>query len=733
LTSCKSEAPAAKKEEAKKEEAKKKKAKTPEADKQKPAEPDEAARAVDEAGDSPVETAGQADKTAEGVKASEKPAEEKAEKKADEARPEGEPALAEAKAEEKKEEVMSGSRKLKLKAKKRPKLREKGLAEAAARVAPGAPPPGDRDDAGPPAAGKDYPGFEDYARIVENEFKKTLDNPLSTFSIDVDTASYANTRRFLNDGRLPPPDAVRIEELVNYFDYDYEPPMGEDPFAIETEISRSPWNRKNRLVLIGMQGKEIPKEKLPPSNLVFLLDVSGSMNRANKLPLLKQGFKLLARQLKKEDRVAITVYAGAAGLVLPSTPGNETEKIFAAFDRLRAGGSTAGAAGITLAYQVARENFIKGGNNRVILATDGDFNVGTSSNAELERLIEEKRKDGIFLTVLGFGSGNYKDSKMEQLADKGNGNYAYIDSLLEAKKVLVTELTGTLFTIAKDVKLQIEFNPTRVREYRLIGYENRVMAKEDFDDDKKDAGELGVGHTVTALYELVPETGKPGEGADLKYVKTKVKEGAAGSRELMTVKLRYKAPDGDVSKLIEHPVLDAGLVLEKTSDSFRFAASVAAFGMLLRGSKYAGDATFKLARELAVGAKGKDERGYRAEFIQLVEKAELLKVSLAPPEAREKEEPVTGAAGAASGACDRYSRCCLDYAAAMSDLQGVPPQSVASIRQACVQVKQLQGMGKNGEAVCGQALMAMQQAVEGSKAISGFNAPPSCLSAPPGK
>ena len=466
---------------------------------------------------------------------------------------------------------------------------------------------------------------EHYDKVAENKFKAATEHPLSTFSIDVDTASYSNVRRFINQSRIPPADAVRIEELINYFSYDYELPTGEVPFAVETEISDCPWNDANRLVSIGLQGRTVDTAKLPPANLVFLLDVSGSMNRPNKLPLLQKALKLLVQQMREVDRIAIVVYAGAAGLVLPSTPCTNKQAIMQAMDGLRAGGSTAGGAGIKLAYEIAKKNFAKDGNNRVILATDGDFNVGTSSTDELTKLIEEKREDGIFLTVLGFGGGNYKGSKMEQLADKGNGNYAYIDNILEAKKVLVTEMGSTLLAIAKDVKLQIEFNPTKVKEYRLIGYENRMLKKEDFADDKKDAGELGAGHTVTALYEIVPlkEGEKVGDG-ELKYMASKATDEATGSGELMTVKLRYKAPDGDVSKLIEKPIKDDFLALAKTSDNFRFAAAVAEFGLLLRKSEFKGHASYAKVKALAEAAKGKDQFGYRAEFVLLVSKAELL-------------------------------------------------------------------------------------------------------------
>jgi Ca-activated chloride channel family protein len=461
---------------------------------------------------------------------------------------------------------------------------------------------------------------EEYDGINENIFHEALKNPLSTFSIDVDAASYSNIRRFISSGQRPPKDAVRIEEMINYFDYDYPQPKGDDPFSINTEISSAPWNTKHKLVHIGLQGKSIAKENLPPSNLVFLIDVSGSMDDPNKLPLLKTSFKMLVGQMREQDRVAIVVYAGAAGLVLPSTSGADKKKILEALDNLEAGGSTAGGAGINLAYSVAKENFMKNGNNRVILATDGDFNVGESSNGGMERLIEEKRKDGIFLTALGFGMGNYKDSKMEILADKGNGNYFYIDSILEAQKALVNEFGGTLFTIAKDVKLQIEFNPARVKAYRLIGYENRLLRNEDFNDDRKDAGELGSGHSVTALYEIIP-VGVESEFSkidDLKYQKNKVDASASGSKEIMTVKFRYKKPDGDVSKLIVHPLLDENIALNKTSENFKWSAAVAGLGMLLRDSEYIKDFQYEDVLQLAQSSKGKDEDGYRIEFINMV-------------------------------------------------------------------------------------------------------------------
>ncbi len=461
---------------------------------------------------------------------------------------------------------------------------------------------------------------EEYDGINENIFHGALQNPLSTFSIDVDAASYSNIRRFIHLGQRPPRDAVRIEEMINYFDYDYPQPKGEDPFSINTEISVAPWNPKHKLVHIGLQGKNIAKENLPACNLVFLIDVSGSMSDENKLPLLKSSFKLLVAQLREQDRVAIVVYAGAAGLVLPSTSGADKKKIIESFDNLQAGGSTAGGAGIQLAYQVAKENFRQGGNNRVILATDGDFNVGESSNGGMERLIEQKRNDGIFLTTLGFGMGNYKDSKMEILADKGNGNYMYIDSILEAQKALVNEFGGTLFTIAKDVKLQVEFNPAKVQAYRLIGYENRMLKSEDFNNDKKDAGELGSGHSVTALYEIIP-VGVESEFYkidQLKYQTTKTEKMAELSNELMTVKFRYKNPDGEISKLIVHPLKDQNIAIEKTSDNFKWSAAVAAFGMILRESEYVKEFSVHEVLSLALSAKGKDTEGYRIEFINMI-------------------------------------------------------------------------------------------------------------------
>lgn len=474
---------------------------------------------------------------------------------------------------------------------------------------------------------------EGYSAIHENGFKDVLHAPLSTFSIDVDRAAYSNVRRFLNMGQLPPKDAVRTEEMINYFSYDYPEPEGKHPFSVYTEISECPWNADHQLLHVGLKGKSIQKEHLPASNLVFLIDVSGSMGTPNKLPLLKQAFRMLVGELRPEDRVAIVVYAGAAGQVLESTPGSKKEEILAALDRLESGGSTAGGAGLKLAYQVAMENFIEAGNNRIILATDGDFNIGPSSNAEMERLIEEKREQGIFITVLGFGMGNYKDDRMEIIADKGNGNYGYIDNIREARKMFVTEFGGTLFTIAKDVKFQIEFNPARVKGYRLVGYENRLLNAEDFNDDKKDAGEMGAGHTVTALYELIPAgSEEPLKSIDpLKYQSGQDREGTKTvvrpdlSAELMTVKLRYKQPDGNTSIKVEIPVKGKVLEPDETSANFRFSAAVAEFGLILRDSEYKADASMEQVIALAKAARGEDEEGIRSEFLGLVRLADSLK------------------------------------------------------------------------------------------------------------
>lgn len=469
---------------------------------------------------------------------------------------------------------------------------------------------------------------ENYATIEENRFQAALETPLSTFSIDVDAASYSNVRRFINDGQLPPFGAVRIEEMLNYFNYNYPQPENEYPFQIITEIADCPWQTNHQLLHIGLQGKKFSQMELPASNLVFLIDVSGSMSNVDKLPLLKSSLKLLVEELRPKDRVAIVVYAGSAGMVLPSTSGAQKETISQAIDHLEAGGSTAGGAGIQLAYEIAKEHFIEEGNNRVILATDGDFNVGVSSDEELVRMIEKKRESGIFLTVLGFGKGNYQDHKMQQLANKGNGQHAYIDNIKEARKVLVEEFGGTLLTIAKDVKLQLEFNPANVQAYRLIGYENRMLQKEDFNDDQKDAGELGAGHTVTALYEIIPVGVKSNWLAtvdDLKYQKQdKLTASAKRTDELLTVKLRYKQPDGEQSQLLEKPILDQGKILENTSDNFRFSAAVAGFGLLLRDSKFKQNTTYAQVKQLAKKALGKDERGYRKEFIELIKIAESL-------------------------------------------------------------------------------------------------------------
>ncbi|MES2332856.1 MAG: von Willebrand factor type A domain-containing protein [Bacteroidota bacterium] len=466
---------------------------------------------------------------------------------------------------------------------------------------------------------------EGYDHITENPFLTVNDNPLSTFSIDVDAASYSNIRRILKSGQLPQEGAVRIEEMINYFSYEYAQPTGKDPFAVHTEMAVCPWNTKHQLVLIGLQGKKMDVNELPPSNLTFLIDVSGSMMTADRLPLVRESLKLLVDQLRPKDKVAIVVYAGNAGLVLPSTDGDRKITIKEAIDRLEAGGSTAGGAGIQLAYKVAKENFNKEGNNRVILCTDGDFNVGLSSDDALEKLIENERKSGVYLTVLGYGTGNYQDAKMQKLADKGNGNHAYIDGLSEAKKVLINEFGGTLFTIAKDVKLQVEFNPAKVKGYRLIGYENRMLAKEDFNNDKKDAGELGSGHTVTALYELIPpgiDVPRMTTVDSLRYqtvlnaVSTKQ---VKYSDETMTIKLRYKKPDNDESSLLSYPIKGNPVSIDRSSANFRFATAVASFGMLLRNSEHKGDASYRFTSSLAQEAMGNDTEGYRKEFLQLVE------------------------------------------------------------------------------------------------------------------
>lgn len=490
-----------------------------------------------------------------------------------------------------------------------------------------APPPPVRDDNDMARSGFNREG---YAHIAENRFLAAQQEPLSTFSIDVDAASYSNVRRFIQQGALPPAGAVRIEEMINYFDYRYPQPAAGDPFSVNTELSACPWNSAHRLVLIGLQGKASPVEQLPAANLVFLIDVSGSMNEPNKLPLVKTSLKMLTEQLRDDDRVAIVVYAGNAGLVLPSTAGSEKHKIKQAIDNLEAGGSTAGGEGLALAYSVAQKNFIKGGNNRIILATDGDFNVGPSSDDELVGLIEKQRQTGVFLSVLGFGVDNYQDDKMQQLADKGNGNHSYIDNSNEARKVLVKEFASSLFTIAKDVKIQVEFNPAKVQAYRLIGYENRALAAEDFNDDRKDAGELGSGHRVTALYEIIP-TGVKDEFTTavdpLKYQTKRDVTASAEKEEWMTVKLRYKQPEGEESRLISRTVVGEAVSLETASANFRFASAVAEFGLLLRNSEFKEESSWQQVVSLAKGAKESDGDGYRSEFIGLVETAGALAVA----------------------------------------------------------------------------------------------------------
>jgi Ca-activated chloride channel homolog len=474
------------------------------------------------------------------------------------------------------------------------------------------------------------PNTAAYLHLIENSFLTALNHPLSTFSIDVDTASYANVRRFLNENRMPPPDAVRIEEMVNYFKYDYPQPRGEDPFAANIEIAGCPWNSEHRLVRIGLKGREIAQDKRPPSNFVFLIDVSGSMQTPERLPLIKQALHQLVKKMTETDRVAIVVYASEVGIKLQSTSCTQKEKILRAIDDLEAGGSTDGSDGIQTAYRVAQENFIEGGVNRVLLCTDGDFNVGITDQSQLVKMIEDKAKGGVSLTTLGVGTDNYKDALMQKLADKGNGNYAYLDSLEEAQKVLIDQMSGTLVTIAKDVKIQIEFNPAQVGAYRLIGYEKRMLRKQDFNNDKIDAGEIGAGHTVTALYEIVPAGGeiRSGEVDDLKYQQPAEEKPeryvADGSKELLTLKLRYKQPDGDTSKRLEFPVTDGGKSFERASTDFKFATAVAEFGMLLRDSEFKGNSSYGAVLELAEEAKGTDAEGYRSEFLNLVRKAREL-------------------------------------------------------------------------------------------------------------
>ena len=481
----------------------------------------------------------------------------------------------------------------------------------------------------PPAAASPRPfrgghyNTESYDRIEDNAFRHVTEDPLSTFSIDVDTASYANVRRFLNSGSLPPRDAVRIEELINYFRFEYARPSHGAPFSVTTELAACPWNPKHRLALVGLQTRALDLDTVPARNLVFLLDVSGSMEPPDRLPLIRTAMRMLVDTLTSRDRIAIVVYAGASGVVLPSTSGAHKDRIHEAIARLEAGGSTNGGAGITLAYQVAQEQFIKGGINRVILATDGDFNVGVTNQSDLTRLIEEKRAGGVFLSVLGVGTGNTKDSTMEKLADRGNGNYSYLDSLHEARKVLVREAGATLATVAKDVKIQVEFNPVNVAAYRLIGYENRLLRNQDFNDDRKDAGEIGAGHTVTALYEIVPAGAEvKGAGVDpLTYQRPVAAAPGVAHDELMTVKLRYKAPEGDESHLIRVAVKNQ---TREMSANVGFAAAVAEFGMLLRHSEHRGSSTHAEAAALARRFRGPDPDGYRSEFVQLVELAEAL-------------------------------------------------------------------------------------------------------------
>ena len=482
---------------------------------------------------------------------------------------------------------------------------------------------------------QDAQAGERYARFDENRPRTPSEQPLSTFSIDVDTASYANVRRFLTSGRLPPPDAVRIEEMVNYFRYDYPQPGGDRPFSVTLEAAECPWHSGRRLVRIGLEGRDIDRRERPAGNLVFLIDVSGSMSAANKLPLVKQALAMLVEELTENDSVAIVTYAGDAGVKLPATSGDQKGKILTVIESLSSGGSTHGSAGINLAYEQAAERFIPGGVNRVILATDGDLNVGVTSDEALVDLIKQKAAGGTFLTVLGFGEGNLQDAKMEKIADNGNGVYAYIDGAREARKVLVEQLTGSTITIAKDVKIQVEFNPAQVASYRLLGYENRIMAAEDFRNDRKDAGEIGAGHSVTALYEieLVGDGGEGSAGVEpLKYQPPQPKPAPeAGlidgetSRELLTVKLRWKKPDGDASTLDEVPLVDRGGAFEQASADLRFAGAVAAFGMVLRNSEYKGEATLPLVAKIAAGALGPDRGGYRAEFLDLVRKAETLR------------------------------------------------------------------------------------------------------------
>lgn len=469
---------------------------------------------------------------------------------------------------------------------------------------------------------EDY-NTEEYSYISENGYKRVADEPLSTFSVDVDTAAYSNVRRMLRQGVMVPADAVRIEEMINYFNYDYPEPEGEDPFSVTTEYTVCPWNEENNLLMIGLQAKEIDFDNRPASNFVFLLDVSGSMYSDDKLPLVQKSFGMLAENLTEKDRVSIVTYAGFESVVLDGATGDHTSEIVDALDSLEAGGSTAGSAGIQKAYELAEKYFIPGGNNRVILATDGDLNVGITSEGELTRLIQEKRKSGVHLSVLGVGTGNIKDNKMEALADNGDGNYNYLDSIYEAKRVLVDEMGGTLITVAKDVKIQVEFNPAFVAGYRLVGYENRLLNKEDFHDDTVDAGEIGSGHTVTALYEIVPAGAEGGSGDGLKYQTAPKQEGLTDSSELLTVSLRYKAPNGNTSKLISHPV-QADSFQKEMSPNLRFAAAVAEFGMVLRGSENKGTADYESVMALAEPCVTMWSDSYRKEFLELVGLAERM-------------------------------------------------------------------------------------------------------------
>jgi len=467
---------------------------------------------------------------------------------------------------------------------------------------------------------------ESYQPIVENGFNNAKDNPLSTFSVDVDNASFSNMRRFINNGQLPPADAVRIEEMLNYFSYDLSGPKDNEPVAIHTELSSAPWNPAHRLLRIGLKAKTIAIDKLPASNLVFLLDVSGSMQDANKLPLVKAAMKMLVDELRPKDKVTIVAYAGEAGLRLAPTSGGNKERIDSAIDQLYAGGSTNGGEGIKLAYKMAADNFIKNGNNRIIMATDGDFNVGPSNDGDMESLIVKERATNVAISIMGVGMGNVKDSKMETLADKGNGNYFYIDNITEARKALVSEFGGTMFTVAKDVKLQVEFNPAKVQAYRLLGYEDRMLNKEDFNNDRKDAGDMGSGHTVTALYEIVPAGIKDDYSVSvdpLKYQKTDEVQKST-TNEMLTIKFRYKQPDSMVSKLSQAVVNDNPEKLNNTSGDFKFAAAVAEFGMLLRDSQFKQKSNYDQAISLARQGKGEDNEGYRSEFIKLAESAKLL-------------------------------------------------------------------------------------------------------------